>query len=172
MDAITTHAGAMLNYATPINIAVLMMLFTLLMMLMSGTPKTRLPNVDPSPLMTPAERNVIGHIEAALPTARIHAQVSMGAFLKPRRGLDRSQAQTVRNRFSSKRVDFIAEDRNTGNIIAIIELDDRSHRPEADRDRDRMTRSAGYRTIRLPAGKQHTRQSVFMAIHQPQTSKQ
>ncbi len=135
--------------------------------LMLGKAGNRLPRVRPVPLMTYAERRVIGHIEAVLPQARIHAQVSMGAFLAPRKGLSRSQATSDRNRFSSKRVDFLAEDKATGEIIAIIELDDRTHNRGADARRDAMTASAGYRTIRLPAGVRHDRASVFRAIHGP-----
>ena len=61
--------------------------------------------------MTKRERIVCGFIEQAIPSARVHAQVSMGAILQPARGLDRSRATSVRNRFSSKRVDFLLEDR-------------------------------------------------------------
>jgi len=58
-------------------------------------------DVRPAPLMTNVERRTIAYIESALPWARIHAQVSMGAILAPKKGLNRSQATTVRNRFSS-----------------------------------------------------------------------
>ena len=78
----------------------------------------RLP-VRPRELMTKRERIVCGFIEQAIPSARVHAQVSMGAILQPARGLDRSRATSVRNRFSSKRVDFLLEDRASGDIIAI-----------------------------------------------------
>ena len=73
----------------------------------------RLP-VRPRELMTKRERIVCGFIEQAIPSARVHAQVSMGAILQPARGLDRSRATSVRNRFSSKRVDFLLEDRASG----------------------------------------------------------
>lgn len=59
----------------------------------------------------------------------------------------------MRNRFSQKIVDFVIEDRATGGILALVELDDRSHDALRDRQRDAMTASAGYRTIRLAAGR-------------------
>lgn len=105
--------------------------------------------VRASPLMTKRERIVCEMIERAVPTARVHAQVSMGAILRPKAGLDRSRSTSVRNRFSSKRVDFVLEDRASGEIIAIIELDDHTHNRSADRQRDRITACAGYITIRL-----------------------
>lgn len=117
-------------------------------------------DVRPAPLMSNIERRTITYLEAALPWARIHAQVSMGAILAPRKGLSRSQATTVRNRFSSKRVDFVVEDKATGKVVLLIELDDRYHRPEQDARRDRMTAAAGYATLRLPASEQPTRESV------------
>lgn len=124
-----------------------------------------IPRVRRAPLMTNAERRVIAYIEDALPGARIHAQVSMGAIMQPARGLDPRAATITRNRFSSKRVDFLAEDRVTGEVIAIIELDDWSHNSSNDRWRDRMTARAGYRTIRLPSGERHSRDSVRQRIH-------
>lgn len=124
-----------------------------------------IPRVSPAPLMTNAERRVIVYIERALPQARIHAQVSMGAILKPAPGMDRRTSTITRNRFSSKRLDFVAEDKATGQIIAIIELDDWSHDAGNDNWRDRMTGSAGYRTIRLPNGERHSAQTVKARIH-------
>ena len=99
--------------------------------------------------MTKRERNVRGYIEQAVPNARVHAQVSMGALLAPRAGLNRSQSTTIRNRLPSKRVDLLLECRLTRNTIAIVELDDRTHYRAADAQRDRMTAKAGYTTIRL-----------------------
>jgi hypothetical protein len=119
--------------------------------------------VRAAPLMTKRERFVCTMIERAVPQARVHAQVSMGAILRPAAGLDRSRSTSVRNRFSSKRVDFVLEDRASGEIIAIVELDDRTHNRSADRQRDRMTARAGYLTIRLGPIR-HTFASVQQAL--------
>ena len=59
----------------------------------------------------------------------------------------------MRNKFSQKIVDFVTDRRASGDILALVESDDRSHNPLTDRLRDAMTVSAGYRTIRLPAGR-------------------
>ncbi|WP_159983012.1 MULTISPECIES: DUF2726 domain-containing protein [unclassified Novosphingobium] len=125
-----------------------------------GRPSGPTLDVRAAQLMTNMERRTITYLEAALPWARIHAQVSMGAILAPKKGLSRSQATTVRNRFSSKRVDFVVEDKGTGKVVLLIELDDRYHRPEQDAQRDRMMAAAGYATLRLPASEQPTRESV------------
>lgn len=120
--------------------------------------------VQPKPLMTPPERRVCLMIERALPGARIHAQVSMGAIMNPAKGLSKSEWWTTFNKFSSKRVDFVAEDPETGQIILLVELDDRSHKARRDKDRDELTRHAGYTTVRLPAGERPTQQSVTARI--------
>lgn len=121
-------------------------------------------NVRPKPLMTPPERRVCAFIERALPGARVHAQVSMGALMNPAKGLSKSEWWTTFNKFSSKRVDFAVEDPSSGEIILLIELDDRSHKAGKDRDRDSLTRQAGYTTLRLPAGERHSAQSVAQRI--------
>jgi very-short-patch-repair endonuclease len=121
--------------------------------------------VRPVPLMTQAERRVMAYIEEALPGARVHAQVSMGAIMQPARLLGHREATITRNRFSSKRVDFVVEDRASGRILALIELDDWSHSTGNDQWRDRLTASAGYRTIRLPAGERQTSETVRRRIH-------
>ena len=117
------------------------------------------------PLMTPIERRTIAYIEEALPWARIHAQVSMGAIMAPKKGLNRSKAIPVRNRFSSKRIDYVVENRATGSVVMLIELDDKSHRADQDARRDKMTAAAGYWTLRLPASVTPSRHNVEEQIH-------
>jgi very-short-patch-repair endonuclease len=111
------------------------------------------PRVRAKPLLTERERAARAIIERFLPHARVHVQVSMGALLQTERGFNRSETLRVRNSFSQKIVDFVIEDRTSGAILALVELDDRSHDNIRDRVRDAMTASAGYRTIRLPAGR-------------------
>jgi very-short-patch-repair endonuclease len=76
----------------------------------------------------------------------------MDALLQPKAGFSREAALRTRNSFSQKVVDFVMEDRASGAILALVELDDRSHDSIRNRVRDAMTASAGYRTIRLSAG--------------------
>ena len=120
--------------------------------------------VRPRPLMTHPERRVCALIERALPGTRVHAQVSMGALMNPAKGLSKSDWWTTFNKFSSKRVDFVVEDPASGQIIVLIELDDRSHSRRNDQDRDALTRHAGYTTVRLPAGERHTLTTVSARI--------
>jgi len=100
-------------------------------------------------LFTPNELEFIGRLEAAAPGLRFHGQVSMGAILDPAvPSSDRKAFMSIRGMFAQKIVDFVAQDRATGEIIAIIELDDRTHSSGKDEKRDFMLSGAGYRIIR------------------------
>ncbi len=73
----------------------------------------------------------------------------MGALLDP--AVPRSDAKAyfrLRGMFSQKIVDFVAQRRSDAGIVAIIELDDRTHRSDKDAKRDEMLQSAGYRIVR------------------------
>lgn len=100
--------------------------------------------------LTPREAAMLATLERALPHCRIHAQVAMGALLQVPTNPLRKRKLSDRNAFSQKIVDFVAQDRATGAILALIEVDDRSHHAGRDRARDDMTGRAGYRTIRIP----------------------
>ena len=121
-----------------------------------GIPSLGKPKVQARPLMTRIERETIAYIEAAVPHARVHAQVSMDALLKPLSGLDRKERASTRNRYCQKRVDYVIEDRRDGKVLALVELDDRTHNQASDAARDTITRTAGYLTIRLPATERPT----------------
>ena len=100
------------------------------------------------PLMTQRERQAFQELERILPACRIFPQVSMGALIDANaRG--RRERQSIRNRYQQKVVDFVVEDRRTGDILALIEVDDSFHNAHRDSNRDAITAGAGYRTIRL-----------------------
>ncbi|RIA46260.1 uncharacterized protein DUF2726 [Hephaestia caeni] len=103
------------------------------------------------PFMTKRERAMLAAIEQILPMYRIHAQVAMGALLRIPSRPGRRSTPADRNAFSQKIVDFVVEDPATGAVVALIEVDDGSHRFDRDRKRDEMTAGAGYRTLRVPA---------------------
>jgi hypothetical protein len=116
--------------------------------------------VVPRRLMTPRERDVLLLIEAAVPQCRVHAQVGMGGLVDCRKGLTPKESTSLRNRFDRKRIDFVLEERSSGDVLALVELDDRTHNEAKDRARDEITNAAEYRTIRLRAGKRLDAKSV------------
>jgi hypothetical protein len=115
--------------------------------------RRKVPDVARRPFLTGNEAEFLGRLEAALPEVRVHCQVAMGALLVPRipegGGKRRRAAHAaVRARFDRKVVDYVLQDRRSGAVLAVVELDDRTHVPERDRRRDAMMGRAGYRTIR------------------------
>ena len=101
-------------------------------------------------LLTENELEFLGRLESAAPELRFHCQVSMGALIEPdvSRKNNGKDYYRLRGMISQKIVDYVAQNRNDGLIVAIIELDDRTHNNEKDAKRDAMLASAGYRIIR------------------------
>lgn len=114
--------------------------------------------------MTARELAMLDILERCLPEYRFHAQVAMGALLKAPPRLIGKSHPSDRNAFSQKIIDFVAQDRATGAIVALIEVDDSSHNFARDSRRDAMTGYAGYRTIRIGRSVQPRIQEVRMAI--------
>jgi len=101
-----------------------------------------------SPLMTDNEKEFLNRLVTALPNHFVFAQVGMGALLEPNfRKSDRSNYQRVRNSYVQKLVDYVVCDKEL-NVVALIELDDKTHNAKKDADRDAMTNEAGYYVIR------------------------
>ena len=114
--------------------------------------------------LTDREAAMLVALENALPRCRIHAQVAMGALLKAPPRLIGKSHPADRNAFSQKIVDFVAQDRATGAIVALIEVDDWSHNAQRDSKRDAMTAHAGYKTIRIGRSVQPRIHEVRAAI--------
>lgn len=107
------------------------------------------PKFKPKPLLTSNEMEFLARLEGAAPELRFFPQVAMGALLEPavsRR--DGKAYYRLRGMFSQKIVDFVAQRRSDGQIVAVIELDDRTHNVQEDASRDAMLSSAGYRIVR------------------------
>lgn len=101
------------------------------------------------PLLSPNELEFLRRLEAAMPELRFLAQVSMGALIEP--AVPRTDTRAyyrLRGMFSQKIVDFVAQSREDGSVVAVIELDDRTHNSGKDEKRDAMLSSAGYKIIR------------------------
>lgn len=105
--------------------------------------------IDPSSpitakrLLTEREKAMF-RLLTRIPNTHVFVQVSLGAILH-------TETWAMRNKFNKKIADFVLTDGDF-NVIAVIELDDRSHddKKEQDAFRDRMVREAGYRVLRYP----------------------
>ncbi|HEX9954911.1 MAG TPA: DUF2726 domain-containing protein [Allosphingosinicella sp.] len=116
--------------------------------------------VMPRRFMSPREREALVLIEAAVPHCRVHAQVAMAALVECKKGLENKRRISVRNRFDRKIIDFVLEERSSGDVLALVALDDRTHDESKDKARDEITSAAGYCTIRLDSGMRLDRDNV------------
>jgi hypothetical protein len=117
------------------------------------------------PLLTPNEVEFLYRLQRALPRFHVFPQVSFAAFLTDDGQLSRNAQWAVRAKFDRKIADFVVCERGTFRIVAVVELDDRTHDARADRQRDAITRAAGYQTIRYQS-RQKPSESEIAALFQ------
>lgn len=93
-------------------------------------------------LLSIHEKTMFYELEQAVPELRIFVQVSFSAILW-------AKDQATRNMYNRKVLDYVITDPDF-NIIAVIELDDKSHddKQEEDKKRDDILRKAGYKVLR------------------------
>lgn len=93
-------------------------------------------------LLTSHEQKMYFELTAAVPGCIVLAQVAFSALLT-------SKNRATRNRFDRKIADYVVCNK-TLTVIAVIELDDSSHKgkEQDDAERDAMLKNAGYNTLR------------------------
>lgn len=98
--------------------------------------------IKSSYLLSSHEKTMFGELRQAVPECQIFVQVALSAILW-------TKSQATRNRFNRLVADFVITDQKF-NILAVIELDDKSHdnKQEKDAQRDAMLREAGYKVLR------------------------
>ena len=100
--------------------------------------------------MTANEAEFFGRLKRALPHHEVFPQVAFAALLTDDgKTMSRKARWSVRARFDRKIADFVICDRRTLQVVALVELDDRTHIASDDRKRDAITKAAGYQTIRF-----------------------
>jgi len=95
--------------------------------------------------LTNREESMYWRLTAALPDLIVLSQVSFSAFLKTKG----NNTLALRNTFDRKTADFLVLNKGF-EILAVIELDDSSHKGKEAKDeaRDAMLTKAGFRVIR------------------------
>jgi very-short-patch-repair endonuclease len=94
--------------------------------------------------------------------------VPFAALLTVDRKLSGKARWSLRARFDRKIADFVVCERLSLKVIAIIELDDRTHDAKADRDRDAITNAAGYQTFRFQSKKKPSEAEIAALFQQAQ----
>lgn len=99
--------------------------------------------------MTENEEEFFGRLVVALPDHYIFPQVAMSALLEPSSSNKRT-AHSDRLRIAQQRVDYVVCTRS-GDVVVVVELDDRTHARGKDQTRDSRLDQAGIRTVRFQA---------------------
>jgi len=131
-----------------------------------GGRKSWLSRIQRKELMTDNEKAFFRQLQRALPAHLIFPQVSFAAIMTDDGKLPRKRRWAVRARFDRKMADFVVCDRQSLSVIALIELDDRTHTAHADRQRDAITGAAGYRTIRFQSKNKPTETEIARLFQQ------
>jgi len=124
--------------------------------------RSRRPRYRRQPVMTANEREFYGRLAAACPDCQIWPQVPILALVRPDAKTGTRAFWLAFRAVSNTRVDWvIARDME---VLAIVELDDRSHDPRKDARRDQVLRSCGYRVVRFASHRRPTPQQIRDAV--------
>jgi hypothetical protein len=150
--------------------------FVGLLALVGGTPvffvctrKPWLTRIRRKPLLTANEAEFFHRLQRALPGFQVFPQVSFAAFLTDDGTLSRKPQWAIRAKFDRKIADFVICDRQTLRVVAVVELDDRTHSAQADRQRDAITKAAGYHTIRYQSRQKPSQAEIAALFQHAQT---
>lgn len=141
---------------------VVLILFVILWFL---RPDPWLSRIRRKPLLTNNEMEFFHRLQRALPSYHVFPQMPFAALLTVDSKLSRKSRWSIRSRFDRKIADFIVCERFSLKVIAIIELDDRTHNAEADRQRDAITEAAGYQTFRFQSKKKPSEAEIAALFH-------
>lgn len=115
-----------------------------------------------APIMTPNEKEFYERLLRALPDCEIWPQVPLLALLRPDAKEGSRTFWMAFKQVSNMRVDWvIARDLE---VVAIIELDDRSHDSRRDAKRDQILKSCGYRVLRFQSNKRPDPDQIHQAV--------
>lgn len=90
-------------------------------------------------LFSPAERSFLGVLEQAVGAKyRVFGKVRVADVVSAKRLSNRRRWQRAFNRISAKHFDFVLCGKDDLSIIAVVELDDKSHGQRKRRERDRF----------------------------------
>ena len=116
-------------------------------------------------LLSPAERSFFGVLEQVVGEShRIFVKVRLADLFKVKAGLSNSERTTAFNKIKAKHVDFVICSKEGVDVLAAIELDDKSHnlkkRQERDIFVDKAFESAGIPLGHIAAQKSYSVQDV------------
>jgi hypothetical protein len=122
----------------------------------------RRPRFRPCTVMTANEREFYQRILQACPDCEIWPQVPLLALVRPDAREGSRAFWTAFRQISNARVDWvIAQDME---VLAILELDDRSHDAKRDARRNDILKSCGYRVLRFQSKNRPDPEQIHHAV--------
>jgi hypothetical protein len=128
-------------------ILVMFVACSILLLLAARKGKSRAGTYRRRKLMTDNEEEFFGRLVVALPDHYFFPQVAMSAMLQSA-STDGRTAHSDRLRIAQQRVDYVVCTKNC-KIVAVVELDDRTHSQAKDQLRDSRLEQVGIRTVRF-----------------------
>jgi len=103
----------------------------------------------------------------------VFAKVRIADVLQPEKCASKKNWYTALNRITSKHFDYVLCDKNTFSVVAVIELDDKSHNQSKVKRRDafveRVCESANLKLLRFQCKSQYqiktVRDAIFSALN-------
>ncbi|MGK2231204.1 MAG: hypothetical protein ACI92O_000362 [Colwellia sp.] len=120
-------------------------------------------------LFTVAERSFYGVLEQSISQEyKIFGKVRVADVLKPTSKMNKSDWQSAFNKISAKHFDYVLCQKDTLNVVAVVELDDKSHNSKRAISRDAFLEEAcdgaNLKLIRFKAQKGYQIDSVRKLI--------
>ena len=113
-------------------------------------------------IMTANELEFHGRLERAFPDCRVWPQVPILALVRPdARDASRAFWNAFRS-ISNTRVDWVVV--KDMEVVAVIELDDRTHDARKDARRDRILNTCGYRVARFESAHRPDPRQIRQAV--------
>lgn len=137
----------------------LLLVLVLVAHLAKGSPAT-LFGISGRPILSPPELAFYHQLCAALPQWHVFPQVAANAILEVDKRLAKSKQTALRNKYSQWHVDFVLCERDTLEIVGIIEFDGLRHNARKDAMRDKLLAQGGYTVHRFHAKKSYTLQEI------------
>lgn len=127
--------------------------------------RKQLPTYRKKPILTPNETEFYFRLLSALPNYFIFPQVAMSALIEPKTGQAKARKYAF-YRISQKVVDYavykvdpMMQEKLT--LVAIIELDDKTHIASKDKIRDSYLSNAGITTIRYQSKNKPSKNQIM-----------
>lgn len=98
-------------------------------------------------LMTDNEQEFFGRLVVALPDHYVFPQVALSALIEASSSVNKT-AHSDRLKIAQQRADYVVCDKRC-EIVAVVELDDKTHSRAKDALRDSRLEQAGVRTVRF-----------------------